>query len=78
MKTRASLPGRQSRCMVFRKRDPKTATFSRDPGPVPSRTRRLLSDPLARTSYGRQDGTWSSSPDGQGAMKTSRPVDARL
>ena len=25
-----------------------------------------------------QDGTWSSSPDGQGAMKTSRPVDARL
>ena len=59
---------------VFRKRDPKTATFSRDPGPVPSRTRRLLSDPLARTSYGWQHGTWSSSPDGQaarqGAMKT--------
>eukprot|EP00964_Phaeocystis_antarctica_P123668 scaffold87353_cov49-Phaeocystis_antarctica.AAC.1 len=29
-----------------------SATFSRDPGPVPSRKRRLLSDPLARTSYG--------------------------
>eukprot|EP00964_Phaeocystis_antarctica_P114680 scaffold78627_cov60-Phaeocystis_antarctica.AAC.3 len=58
--------------------DPRTAIFSGDPGPVPNRTRRLLSDPLARTSYGWQDGTWSSSPDGQSAMKTSRPVDARL
>eukprot|EP00964_Phaeocystis_antarctica_P043369 scaffold24891_cov65-Phaeocystis_antarctica.AAC.1 len=39
----------------------------------------LLSDLLARTSYGQPDGTWSFPWAAKGAMKTSRPVqDARL
>ena len=44
----------------------------------PNRMRRLLSDPLARTSYGWQDGTWSLPWAAKCSMKTSRPVDARL
>jgi len=40
--------------------------------------RRVLSDPLARTSYGWQDGTWSLPWAAKCSMKTSRPVDARL
>ena len=43
-----------------------------------SRWRLALSDPLARTSYGWQDGTWSFPWAAKGAIKTSRPVDARL
>ena len=43
-----------------------------------SRWRLALSDPLARTSYGWQDGTWSFPWAAKGAMMTSRPVDARL
>ena len=61
-----------------RKRTARTATFPRDPGAVPSRLRRLLSDHMARTPYGWQHGTWSSTSEGQGAVETPRPGPEKL
>ena len=54
------------------------ATFSMDHRTNPPRIWRLLSDPLARTPYGEQPGTWCSSPAAKGVMRTSRPVAEKL
>ena len=61
-----------------KKRTARTATFPRDPGAVPSRLRRLLSDHMARTPYGWQHGTWSSTSEGRGAVETPRPGPEKL
>jgi len=61
-----------------RKRTARPASIPRDPGPVPSRPRRLLTDHMARTPYGWQHGTWSSSSEGQGAVETPRPGPEKL
>ena len=55
----ASLGGCQRLARWRQGRKLKTAASSGYPRRCPPRTRRLLSDPLARTSYGWQDGTWS-------------------